>query len=292
MYIERWYRFLQEGPTMTTWQLSGFADEASDDLDEQITLLRSLQLVNVDFRSAWGTNVLALTDEQVDLAASTLSAAGVSVAALGSPIGKISVHDDFESHLRKMERAVQIARRFGTKSIRLFSFFIPATDDPALHRNEVLRRMSALVAVAEREGIMALHENEKDIYGDTPERCVDLVESVGSENLRLILDPANFVQCGVAPVSDAYGPVRPYLHALHMKDAVAATGEVCVTGAGDAQIRELVRLLHADGFEGVVSLEPHLGRVNAFGAQCGPELWASAHRAFVELLDQEGVRYS
>ena len=45
-----------------------------------------------------------------------------------------------------------------------------------------------LAGVAERFDVVFLHENEKDIYGDTPQRCLDIVESVGSTHLRLALD--------------------------------------------------------------------------------------------------------
>ena len=79
---------------------------------------------------------------------------------------------------------------------------MPAGDDPDRHRDEVLRRMRELAAVAEQAGVVLLHENEKDIYGDIPRRCLDIVESVGSDHLRLAWDAANFVQVGVRPFSE------------------------------------------------------------------------------------------
>ena len=108
---------------------------------------------------------------------------------------------------------------------------------------------------------MLLHENEKDIYGDVPDRVLDIVESVGSPALRLAWDPANYVQVGVTPFTDGYAKLRPHTVYVQIKDALLATGDVVPAGEGDGQVRETVRALAADGFDGFFSMEPHLGTV-------------------------------
>src|SRR6185437_15300426 len=138
------------------------------------------------------------------------------------------------------------------------SFFLRPDQPPARHRDEVLRRMSALATLAEPTGIVLLHENEKDIYGDVPERVLDIVESVGSDQLRLAWDAANYVQVGVTPFTDAYPRLRPYTDYIQIKDALLATGEVVPAGQGDGQVRETMAALHTDGFDGFFSMEPHL----------------------------------
>ena len=212
------------------------------------------------------------------------------MSSIASPIGKIRVTDDFDAHLVKAERAARLAHEFATPYVRVFSFFMPKGDDPDGHRDEVMRRMTAMAAIAERFDVVFIHENEKGIYGDIPSRCLDIVESVGSPNLRLVFDPANYVQCGVRPF-DALAVVRPHLEYVHMKDAVMGSGDVRVAGEGDGQIREVIRALCSDGFTGFFSIEPHLGSFDAFGGQCGPELWRTAHRGFVSLLADEGVPF-
>ena len=47
------------------WTLSGFSDEISPDLEEQCALVRKLGMTHLEFRSAWGTNVLDLDGEQL-----------------------------------------------------------------------------------------------------------------------------------------------------------------------------------------------------------------------------------
>ena len=82
--------------------------------------------------------------------------------------------------------------------------YIPEGKDPADYREEVLKRWKEFLKAAEGTGIVLLHENEKEIYGDTPERCLDLVESLNSDYFRLTFDTANFVQCGVEPYPKAF----------------------------------------------------------------------------------------
>ena len=274
------------------WTLSGFADEIDPDLKTQCATMNNLGITHVEFRSAWGTNVLDLTDEQIEETAKTLAAHDLKVSSIGSPLGKINIADDFDAHLVRADRALAVARRLGAPFIRIFSFFLRPDQAPERHRDEVLRRMAALTALAEPTGVVLLHENEKEIYGDIPERVLDVVESVGSPALRLAWDPANYVQVGVSPFTDGYARLRPYTDYLQIKDAVLATGEVVPAGEGDGQIRETVRALAADGFDGFFSMEPHLGSFNAFGALSGPANFTRATRAFTAILDSEGIAYS
>ncbi len=273
------------------WTLSGFADEISADLDEQVRVLRKLAIHHVEFRSAWDTNVLDLSDEELERVRTTLDREEIRVSSIGSPIGKIGIHDDFEEHLRRFARALHVASVLQAPYIRLFSFFLPEADDPAVHRDEVLRRMSALAEAARGHDVVLLHENEKQIYGDTPQRCLDIVESVGSPLLKLAWDAANFVQCGVRPFTDGYPMLRPHLEYMQIKDAQRDTGTVVPAGEGDGESVETLRALRADGFDGFFSLEPHLAHAGPAGGFSGADLFATAHRAFTGQLAAEGIEY-
>ncbi len=273
------------------WTLSGFADEIDPDLRTQCATLNDLGIGHVEFRSAWGTNVLDLTDEQVEEAAAVLAAHELSVSSIGSPIGKINIADDFDAHLVRADRALAVALRLGAPFVRIFSFFLRPDQPPRRHRDDVLRRMAALTERAAPTGVVLLHENEKGIYGDVPERVLDVVESVGSPVLRLAWDAANYVQVGVTPFTDGYAELRPYTDYVQIKDALLATGEVVPAGAGDGQVRETVRALATDGFDGFFSMEPHLGSYDEWGALSGPANFTRATRAFTAILDGEGIAY-
>jgi len=279
------------------WTVTGFADEISKDLGEQIALLTELKIKFVEFRSAWGTKVLDLTDEQLAAAKQQLDQAGIQLSSVGSDLGKIQITDPFESHLERARHGVEVANFFGAKYIRMFSFFMPEGQDPGSYRDEVMRRTRAMVELAEAGGIVLLHENEKDIFGDTPERVVDLMTTIDSPNYRAIFDPANYVQCGIKPATEAYPLVKEFTDYIHCKDARYPTpgqelGEVVPSGEGDGQFPELLQALKESGFNGFLSIEPHLGDFDAFGGLCGPELWTTAHTALVKLLNEANAEWA
>ena len=48
------------------WTLTGFADEISPELDEQLDTLVDESIRYAELRSVWNKNVLDLTDEEVE----------------------------------------------------------------------------------------------------------------------------------------------------------------------------------------------------------------------------------
>ena len=277
------------------WTLSGFADEIDPDFETQCAHVAGLGLTAIELRSAWGVNSLLLDDDQRAEAKRILAEHGLTVSSIGSPVGKIRITEDFEPHLDWMRRALDVAAYFGAPYIRMFSFFIDEGDDPDRHRDEVLRRMKALVELAHGHDVTLLHENEKEIYGDIPRRCLDLVTTIDDPQFRLTWDPANFVQVGVAaPFDEGYADLRPHVVYLQIKDALLADASVVPAGEGDGQVRETIRALKAVGFDGYCSLEPHLVELNEFGAGLGDGQaeWTRAHAAFTALLDAEGIPYA
>jgi sugar phosphate isomerase/epimerase len=269
--------------------LSGFADEISPDPGEQLALLAAEGISHLELRSAWSTNVAELSDDQLARFRRALDGAGIRVSAIGSPIGKIPVEAPLGPELDRMRRIADVAELFGTRIVRVFSFFIQKGEPAGRHRAQVIDRMRALASVAGERGLVLAHENEKDIYGDRPERCADLIAAVGSPALRATFDAANFVQCGVRPHDEAYPLLRPYLVYLQLKDALAATGDVVPAGEGDGQVRETLAALRDSGFEGYVSLEPHLALSARYGGFSGPEGFQVAARALRSLLDELGI---
>jgi sugar phosphate isomerase/epimerase len=267
-----------------TVTLSGFADEISPDPAEQLAVLAAENITHLELRSAWSVGVADLSDAELSRFGKALNDAGVRVSAIGSPIGKIGVAAPLGPELDRLRRIADVAASLGTTIVRVFSFFIPRSDRPERYRDQVIERMRALADVAEDRGVVLAHENEKEIYGDRPERCADIIETVGSPALRATFDAANFVQCGVRPHTQGYGLLRPYLVYLQVKDALAATGEVVPAGQGDGQVRETLAALRDSGFAGYMSLEPHLATAGRFGGFSGPGDFRRAAQALKALL--------
>jgi 3-dehydroshikimate dehydratase len=270
-------------------RLSAFADEISPDLDEQIAVLQSEHIRYLDLRGAWNTNVLDLSDAQVNEIRRKLDAQSMAISAIASPIGKVPVDSSFDEHLQRFERAITLAQIFSTPFIRIFSFYPPASakGDPADWRDEVLIRLREMTARAGAAGITLLHENEKDIYGDSIARCVDLLESIDDVHFQAILDPANFIQCAQIPYPDGYEALRPWLRYMHVKDA-RPDGSVVAAGEGAARWSELLQRLRNDGYEGFFSLEPHLTAGGQFSGFSGPDLFRQASQALQRMLNEMG----
>lgn len=237
--------------------VSCFADEISVSLDRQIQVLNELGIKFVEFRSADGTGVADFTDEQAKEAKKRLDAAGICVSAVGSPIGKIGIEDDFEAHMKKLQRIERIADIFETSYIRMFSFYLPEHLDPKDSRDEVMRRMECMVKEAQKNHLVLLHENEKGIYGDNAARCLDLMKEFYGDHFKATFDFANFIQCGQNTI-EAYEMLKPYIEYVHVKDARMADGEVVPAGTGDGQLLDIFEKLDASGYKGYLSLEPHL----------------------------------
>jgi len=261
--------------------LSGFADEISPELHVQLDVLNRLGINYLELRGVWGKNVLALSDEEVRTIKGELDRRGIKVSAIGSPIGKIRIDDPFEPHLQAFQRALELAERLQCRYIRLFSFFVPEGRADA-YRPQVMERLGALVRAAEGHPVTLLHENERHIYGDIPRRCLDIHQTF--PQVRMTFDPANFILCGVRPFSEGYELLKDYIEYVHVKDGLMAEGRVVPAGQGDGQWRELLGALKARGFDGFLSLEPHLASAGAFSGFSGPELFEVAAKALRALL--------
>ena len=265
--------------------LSGFADEISPILAMQLDVFEELEIGYLELRGVWDKNVLKLSDDEAGKVKSELEKRDMKVSAIGSPIGKIKIDDPFEPHLDQLRRAIELAEYFECEYIRTFSFFVPEgkADD---YRSQVMERLGALLAEAEGHPVTLLHENERHIYGDIPRRCRDILETLDSPQLRMTFDPANFVMCGVRPFSEGYDMLKDYIEYVHIKDALMAEKRVVPAGHGDGQVRELLRALQGRGFDGFLSLEPHLKEAGESTGFTGPELFAVATGALRGLLEE------
>ncbi|MBN1639758.1 MAG: sugar phosphate isomerase/epimerase [Anaerolineae bacterium] len=269
-------------------KLSGFADEIAPDLQTQLDTLDDLGIRYLELRGVWDKNVLDLSQEELEQVKAELDRRGTGVSAIGSPIGKAPIDGDFEAYRLRVQHAIDVAKFMGTPYIRMFSFYCNDRDQD---RPEVMRRLQAMVDMAAADGVVMLHENEKGIYGEQPERCLDMHETVVGDSFAAIFDPANYVQAGVRPFDHAFALLKPHVVYFHIKDAVMGTGRVVPAGEGDGQIRELMAAAKEMGYDGFLSLEPHLKVAGHSTGFTGPELFATARNALCAILDDLGIPY-
>ena len=236
--------------------LSGFADEIAPDLTTQLESIKKLGIHYIEMRGVDGNNLIYHDDTKVKEIKARLDDAGVKLSALGSPLGKIGIDDAFEPHFEEFKRAVEIAHMMETRNIRMFSFYVPEDRGENI-RESVFERLGSFLEYAKAEDICLLHENEKGIYGEKAPECREIMNAFGGEHFRAIFDFANFVQAGQDTL-EAYDMLKDYIAYIHIKDAVSGSGKVVPSGFGDGNVKEILSRLFSKGFEGFLSIEPHL----------------------------------
>ena len=138
----------------------------------------------------------------------------------------------------------------------MFSFYIPDGKYEE-YRGEVIDRIGRMLDIAETYGLSLCHENEKGIYGDTAERCLDLLDAFDGR-LGCVFDPANFIQCGTETFPHAYYMLAPYMNYMHIKDA-HKNGTIVPAGMGIGCIPELLALINnVRTGDFILTVEPHL----------------------------------
>jgi sugar phosphate isomerase/epimerase len=189
---------------------------------------------------------------------------------------------------------MHLAKVFDTPNIRIFSYYLTEEGDWDDWRREVLDRMWQKCRLAAAAGIRLLHENEHRIYGDSPERVRDLLETVLEQfeqpPLAAVYDPANYVVCGYDPW-EAWEMTKAWTVHFHIKDWVKGETHGRLAGDGDGRIGDIMAEAAKMKFEGFATLEPHLLGGGPTGGTTGPALFPRAVAAFKKVLDQVGASY-
>lgn len=247
---------IQKEIKMANFILSAFADEVSPIFAEQLEYLKNRGISYIEPRNIDGVNISSIDEDLLKRTKKLLDNYQIGVSAIGSPIGKISVCDDFAEHIRLFERTIEIAKTLETKNIRMFSFFYPKDTTAESHRAEVMARLEILLEIASRNGITLCHENEKSIYGETPELCADVMRSFGGK-MRSVFDMGNFAFCRCDPL-EGYKALEDYIEYIHIKDAKFDTS-IVPAGEGDGKVREILSAFNKKTDRNVfLTLEPHL----------------------------------
>ncbi len=282
---------------MSKFVMTGFADEINSQMKVQMDTLDLTDIRYIELRGVNGQNVSTLTEAQAEAVAADMASRGYKVSAIGSPIGKIRITDDFEPHLEQFRHCLRLAKIFDTKYIRMFSFYGPEGGDVTKYKDEVFFRWEAFLKAAQNTDITLLHENEKDIYGDVASRSLELAEKLG---VGLIFDAANFIQSGEEPYPKAYQMLRKHIRYMHIKDALHSDRSIVPPGLGDANYVSIFKELNESGFEGFVSMEPHLGHFQGLAdlepeskthmmADGGPKTYLLAVEALYKVFKTVGI---
>ena len=155
----------------------------------------------------------------------------MSVASIGSPIGKVKLLDvddgtknpfvPFARYLAKeVRRACELAHAFETKLIRGFSFYPPAGDDPWKHLPQAVDQIGQIAEACHRSDLTFGLEVEANLVGRDGLILAEIHRQVNHPALMLVFDAANLVCQGftTSEVFAHYQAMKPALGWMHIKD--------------------------------------------------------------------------
>ncbi len=297
--------------------LTGFADEAAKDIDGQILATRELGWKHIEARNIDGTNLTDISDEKFDEVRDKLEAAGVQVNCFGSAIanwGK-DVADPNETSLEETRRAIPRMKALGTGLIRIMSYGIRRDDEGNpldQMKDKRFEKLREIVKMFTDEGLQPVHENCMNFGGMGWKYTRELVEKV--PGLKLVFDTANPVNTPdyasgepgrMQSAWDFYSHVKDHVAYVHIKDAryigpqpgnIFPRSEFTWAGEGDGDVERIVRDLLDNGYDGGISMEPHLSVVfHDESVQSEDDVrfnnYVEYGRRFMKLLEDIGHRY-
>lgn len=273
--------------------LTGFADEIAPELDIQMQVLEKLNMNHIEMRGVEGRSFVEYTEAEAREIKKRLDDRGFSLSAIGSPIGKIRISEKFEPHMELFRHTVELAHIMDTPNIRMFSFYGPEGGSPMAYREKVMEQLGQFADYAASNDVVLLHENEKGIYGEMAEGCLDIMKQFYGAHFKAVFDFANFVQARQDTL-EAYELLKPYIAYIHVKDARWEDGSVVPAGFGDGNVELILKRLKESGYGGYLSLEPHLSNFTGFsalekggkpgGKLSGEEAFTLAHDSLLKLL--------
>ena len=267
---------------------SAFADEYADSLIEQCEVLNKFGIEYIELRGVNGKNISVLTESEVKEVKKVLDDYGIRVSSIGSPLGKIDIKGDLNAHFETAKRVYETANILGAKNVRIFSFYSKETPFDKC-KNEIYAGLEKFVDLSDETGLTLCHENEALIYGESPEKCLEIAEYFRGK-IKCVFDMGNFVLDGYEPMA-AYKLLSDYIEYFHIKDALYA-GAIVPAGKGEAKIKEILDDYRKNGRkDAFITLEPHLQTFSGLNALVGksfdnPYKYENQKAAFTDAVEK------
>jgi sugar phosphate isomerase/epimerase len=254
--------------------LTGFADEASRDIRDQIKATRDLGWNHIESRRAGSANIHEIPDEEFERVAAVIEEAGIRINCFGSTIMNWGqqITDPFEKTLQQVRQAIPRMKRLHCDMIRVMSYAVLKDKGPEEQmEQERFRRIAEVTRMFLDEGIQPVHENCMNYGGMGWPYTLRLIENC--PGLKLVFDTCNPVFSDDRskpepwPKQDSwefYKNVKEHVAYLHIKDGyLGEDGKTVFTHAGEGHghVKEIVKDLLDSGYDGGISMEPHLAVV-------------------------------
>jgi sugar phosphate isomerase/epimerase len=255
--------------------IAAITDEFSPNLARTIPLLKEIGMSGAELRVVNGKNIMDLSPDELERARDLLSEAGLKVMSIASPLLKCVLpgapdvdsrfqHDifaskhTFEDQPRLTEHAFHIAKTFGARVVRVFSYW--RTVAPEKCFDAIVKALSDLANKAAAHDLVIGLENEHACNVGTASESAKVLSAIQHPNLQLVWDPANALVAGEDPFPFGYAllPKNRIVH-VHAKDC-HMEGDKPVWGPlGTRHVdwKGQIAALVSDGYKGYISLETH-----------------------------------
>jgi sugar phosphate isomerase/epimerase len=242
-------------------------DAISQDFETAVLLGLEWGVEHFELKRMYGRRMPDITDDEIKTVENVLRVNGAALSSIAPGLFKIPLDPEqivLEAG-KRFDMSVALAHRLKTPNVVIFGFVRDdrRTEDAAL--KQIIDVFGPLAARAEREGLTLFLENDRGLWGESPEAVRRILEGVGSRAFRLNWDPGNLIGAfPEAPYPTSYELIKQYVGHVHVKDAKAAkSGNLPFThammGAGDVDwIGQFERLLR-DDYKGYCVIEPHFG---------------------------------
>jgi sugar phosphate isomerase/epimerase len=241
------------------------SDEISRDFAEALRVGTALGIRRYEIRNLAAGRAPMCGDAAMIEVEQLARDAGVEITALSPGLFKLT--DDDAAFRREMgevyPRAAEWAHRWNLPGLIVFGFHKPGASESSFFRADPPPHIADWLAEAgERaaaDGLVLMIEPEPICYCDTA--CTTAALIAGRKGLRINYDPGNVAWLtGRDPLDDFDGaaPLIANVHVKDLKRVVNCVPEWVPAGEGMIDFAAHLRKLKESGYEGSVSLEPHM----------------------------------
>jgi len=259
----------------SSFRIAVINDEISQDFGHVCEVAsRDFSMGWIELRSMWKKNIVGLDEKQVAEARGLLEKYQLKVTDIASPLFKtdwpgapkskyseaksFNAAFDWKQQDEVLERAIEMAKAFGTDRVRCFDFW--RLEDQTPYRAAMNDKLREAAEKAAKKNIILVLENEPACNTATGAEAAKVLSAVQSPALMLNWDPGNAAAQAEIPYPDGYKLLpKDRIGHCHCKDAVKKGNKYdwAPMGGGLIDWAGQFRALKADGYRLAVSLETH-----------------------------------
>ncbi|HTS35324.1 MAG TPA: sugar phosphate isomerase/epimerase family protein [Candidatus Solibacter sp.] len=284
-------RFMTATDSTSPFRIAVINDEISQDFGHACEVAaRDFGMHWIELRSMWKKNIISLDEKEIAEAKRIVDKYELKVTDIASPLFKVDWPGAPKSKYREegsfganftleqqddvLEKAIAMAKTFGTDRVRCFDFW--RLDDQTPYRAAINEKLAQAAKKAGENGITLVLENESSCNTATGAEAAKLLDAVKAPNFMLNWDPGNAAAAGETPFPDGYKLLpKDRIGHCHCKDVVKKGKKTdwAPMGGGIIDWAGQFKALKRDGFHYAVSLETHWSG-GGTPEECSRKSWA------------------